>query len=236
MKLFLTYGNDKFNLSKKRICKEANDLNIFDKIICETDKTIINDTEFSNQLLNNDFKNVFNSRRGGGYYIWKPYIIYKHLQLLNHNDILVFVDAGCKIDNNIEEINKLINMTNNNKGLLVFGTGQIENKWTKGDIFKYFNCLNNEKIYNTEQIASGILFIKKNDFTIHLITEWWNTCKKQPNLINDSISNTPNFNVFRENRHDQSLLSIICKLNNAIDINNLIYIESLAIKCLRLRI
>jgi len=104
MKLFLTYGNDRFNLSKKRICKEANDLNIFDKIICETDKTIINDTEFSNQLLNNDFKNVFNSRRGGGYYIWKPYIIYKHLQLLNENDILVFVDAGCKIDNNIEEI------------------------------------------------------------------------------------------------------------------------------------
>ena len=29
MKLLLTYGNDKFNLSKKRICKEANDLNIF---------------------------------------------------------------------------------------------------------------------------------------------------------------------------------------------------------------
>ena len=37
MKIFLTYGDKKFILSRKRISLEAENLNFFDKIITETE-------------------------------------------------------------------------------------------------------------------------------------------------------------------------------------------------------
>ena len=45
-----------------------------------------------------------------------------------------------------------------------------------------------------------------------LIKLWWDTAKNYPNLFDDSKSITPNFNNFIENRHDQSIFSLICKI------------------------
>ena len=112
MKIFLTYGDQKFILSRKRISLEAKNLNYFDKIITETED-IKNDIEIINCLKNPNFKKVFTAKRGGGYWMWKPYIIYKNLLLLNNNDILVYSDSGSTIPNNkytIKKLNKYINI------------------------------------------------------------------------------------------------------------------------------
>ena len=47
-KYFITYGNAKFELAKKRIEQEAINLNIFDKIILYSEKDI------SEELKNSD--------------------------------------------------------------------------------------------------------------------------------------------------------------------------------------
>ena len=64
--------------------------------------------------------------RGGGYWIWKPYIISKMLEQINENDILVYIDAGCHINitkESKQRFNEYINMINNSKcGLLRFQT------------------------------------------------------------------------------------------------------------------
>ena len=110
----LNSSNDKYIKSRERIKKEAESLNLFDNCIVETDKTILNDTEFKETLENDYFKKVFESVKGGGYWIWKPYIIHKHLSKLNDGDILIYADSGCKIDKN-NEIKKIFEDLNSNK-------------------------------------------------------------------------------------------------------------------------
>ena len=217
MKLFLNYGDQKFILSRKRISLEAQNLNFFDKIITETED-IKNDLEIINCLKNPKFKKVFTDKRGGGYWMWKPYIIYKNLQLLNDNDILVYSDSGSSIPNNkytIDKLNEYINIVkNSDKGILAFRNLNIESKWTKGDVFEHFNCLDNEDIYNTRQFSAGILhIIRKCEYSLKIYKLWWDTAKNYPHLFDDSKSITPNFKNFIENRHDSSFLSLICKTN-----------------------
>ena len=234
MKLFLTYGDQKFRLSRKRISIEAHNLNYFDKIITETEE-IRNDQEIIDCLKNSNFAKVFNSKRGG-YWMWKPYIIYKNLQLLNDNDILVYSDSGSTIPNNkytIDKLNEYINIVkNSDKGILAFRNPFTESNWTKGDIFEHFNCLDNKDIYNTRQFTANRIIIRKNFHSIKLFKKWWNTAKNTPYLFDDSESIIPNFNNFIENRHDQSIFSLICKTNGVEEDFDW---ESIPIKASRIR-
>ena len=88
---FISYGDDNFTTSKKRLFKESSESGWFDNIVIYEKKDI--DSIFSNK-----FKDILNKRRGGGYWIWKPYFIHKKLMEINMNDILVYVDAGCTIN------------------------------------------------------------------------------------------------------------------------------------------
>ena len=217
MKIFLNYGDKKFKLSRQRISLEAKKLNYFDRIITETEN-IKNDVDIIDSLKNPKFKKVFNAKRGGGYWLWKPYIIYKNLKLLNHNDILVYSDSGSTIPKKkytIDKLNEYVNIVKNSEtGILAFRNPHIESKWSKGDIFNHFNCLDNKDIYNTRQFSAGRLhIIRKCKHSMNIYKLWWETAKKCPNLFDDTKSNTPNFKNFIENRHDASCWSLICKIN-----------------------
>lgn len=236
MKLFLNYGDKNFKLSRKRLRKEASDLNFFDKIITETEK-IKDDPELIECLNNPNFKKVFTSKRGGGYWLWKPYIIYKNLRLLKDNDILIYSDSGSTIPNNKKTkriLNKYINIVKNSeKGVLAFRNPHIESKWTKGDIFKHFDCLNNKKIYNTRQFSAGRLHvIRKCEYSLNIYKLWWDTAKNYPNLFDDSKSITDNFPNFIENRHDASCWSLICK---TVGVEEHLNWRSIPVKATRIR-
>lgn len=214
-KIFLTYGNDNFIKSRERIKKEAESINLFDNCIVETDKTILNDTEFKEVLKNDSFKKVFKSDKGGGYWLWKPYIIHKHLSKLNNGDILVYCDSGCKIE--YENRNKFIDvfedLKSNKYNMTLNIYGDNEKKWSKGDALKYHNVENNDKILNNGQLEGGRIFLIKNNKTMEIISKWWDVAKNHPELFDDSESVVPNKKEFESTRHDQSHISILCKLH-----------------------
>ena len=64
----ITYGNEKFYNSKKRLQNEANSTGWFDTI-----------TVYGPEDLDDDFKeknkNILNQNTGNGYWMWKPYFI-----------------------------------------------------------------------------------------------------------------------------------------------------------------
>ena len=223
-KYFLTYGNAGFKKSRERLNNEALNLNIFDKTIIESDITIKSDDEFKQALKNKNFKKVFNKKRGGGYWIWKPYIVYKHLKKLNNNDILVYADAGCSIKkNSVKKFNETFNkLKKGNKKMMLnklkpteeYSSYQLKEKmWTKGDILNYYKVYNNNKILNERQYEANRIFIIKNDKTMEIIKKWWNSAKEHPELFDDSESKKPNKEGFIETRHDQSNISVLCKIN-----------------------
>ena len=61
---------------------------------------------------------------------------------------------------------------------------------------------------NAEDCWGGALILKKTENTIRYIQEWLDMCCIYED-ITDSESKIENNNLFREHRHDQSLLSII---------------------------
>ena len=71
----------------------------------------------------------------------------------------------------------------------------------------------NSEIVNSQQFWSGTIFFNLNNFTKNFVNQWSEACKKNY-LINDLESASTNHQNFIEHRHDQSLFSIIAKLNN----------------------
>lgn len=215
---FISYGNKRFTQSRKRIENEANALNFFTRVKIHTERSIRELPEFDTAILSQEFKNVFHERRGGGYWLWKPLIVYEELKKMNENDILFYADSGCSIPNNgqtIKKLKKYADITENHEtGILAFRNPHKESTWTKSDVFDHFGVLTREEIYNTQQISANRFVIRKCDKSVELVKMWWDTAGKYPHLFSDQKSKIPNFKNFRQNRHDQSNWSVICKKHN----------------------
>ena len=95
----------------------------------------------------------------------------------------------------------------------------LEYEYTKMDLFDYLIKKERSKIINSEQIMSGIIFLKKSNFSLSLIHDWERVLKKD-NLIDDSKSISKNHGKFIEHRHDQSAFSLICKKKNIYSISS----------------
>ena len=208
---FITYGNDKFKNSKKRLYNEANATGWFDTI-----------TTYGPQDLDNDFKqkfkNILNKPRIAGYGIWRPYIIKKKLNEINDNDILIYIDAGCSINpDGKNRFNEYIDMVNNlNKGIISFQMSHIEKIWTTKEIFQYFNVDINGKIANSGQILDTILIMKKNKNIVNITNIWYNVIYNNPLLFTDYYNYKNQKSYFKDNRHEQSIFSVIRKIHGSL--------------------
>jgi len=205
--LFLTFGgpSENYHNALNRICLEAEQIKIFDKIIGYTEKNLMNDKKFWNKHGNF----ITNNKRGYGYWLWKSYLTKKTMKKMNDNDILVYVDAGCTINSNGKKrLLEYFDIVNNSKfGILSFNLGHLEKTWTKMDIINYFGA---HDLLETGQLVGGIFILRKCEHTINLVKKWYKSCCEY-NLIDNSQSSIPNDSSFIENRHDQSIFSVIRK-------------------------
>lgn len=210
----ITYGDDKYANSKRRLCEEANRVGWFDTKTLYGPESL--DLDFQNK-----FKDILVRPRGGGYWIWKPYIINKHLERIKDNDILIYLDAGCSINpNGIDRFKEYIEMLNNSDhGSISFQLGTNENLWTNKEIFDYLNVDINGDIANSSQIMATIIILKKNTNSINIVDLWLRTLHINPLLFTDDYNNNPcnkGGREYIETRHDQSIFSIIRKLHGTI--------------------
>ena len=207
-KIFITFGNEKYYNSLNRIKDEALSFNIFDKILTYNDLDLKNNfSDFWEKHENF----IINNKRGYGYWIWKSFLVLKTLETMNENDILVYADAGCTLNNNgIPRLNNYFETVKNSSyGILSFNIGHLEKKYTKMDIFNELDMNTNEYL-NSGQLMATIFILKKCNHILKLINEWYNlSCIYH--LIDDSESNIKNDETFIENRHDQSIFSLIRK-------------------------
>jgi hypothetical protein len=219
---FMSFANELYSSNLQRLKKEAEIINIFNNIITYTDKDLIDDPIFWNK--HSDF--ILNNYRGYGYWIWKPYLTLKTLEIMNENDILVYCDAGCELNSEgINRLNEYINIVENNEyANISFELSHKEKSWTKMDIFNFFNININDnndidKYVNSKQLIAGIFILKKCKLTSFIIEEWYRIACNY-NLINDTPSILPNDESFIENRHDQSIFSLLRKKYGTITIND----------------
>jgi hypothetical protein len=210
-KYFITYGGPAENYYRalKRIELQANELNVFTDIKLFNDKDLINEKDFWTK--HSEF--ILNNSRGYGYWLWKSYLNYKIINESNENDIIVYADVGCLIDiENKNKFHEYINILNNSDvGIIVYEMPWYsEKQWTKRDTLKYMNS-DNEDILNSGQIFATWFMYKNCENTRKIMNEWYNICSNNYNLIDDSPSINENYSEFYENRHDQSIFSLLCK-------------------------
>ena len=223
-KRLISFGNKRFIKSRERIINEAKELEIFDECICEKEN-ILEEEGFKKVI-----KDLSISGRGYYWYMWKPYIIHKHLTDLRDGEILFYCDSGMKIPNTNTTKLKFINMFNLVCDINLCPTGIatfITTGAEKERIEKQFNLLqtlkclgveNNEDIINSQQCQAGVTMICKCKKSVEIVEKWYNYTVTNPEIfIGDyrfcKLEKMNQINCFKDHRHDQSVWSILCKLN-----------------------
>tara|TARA_B100000886_G_C20426284_1_gene494222 strand:+ start:647 stop:1447 length:801 start_codon:yes stop_codon:yes gene_type:complete len=206
---FITYGDSpKYRISKKHIIGLAKQSGFFES--CKSFS--VNDLDYD---FKKKYQEILNQSRGGGFYIWKPKIISSFLENIKNNDIVVYTDSGSSFNYLAEkrffEYIEILNSSN-------YGNLRFENKkeyiekyWSTKEIFSCFNLHPESVEGNSVQLMGGHLIFKKNTHTRDFLNEFFNVVDQDNKLITDFYLENQIEN-FKENRHDQSILSILSKV------------------------
>lgn len=217
-KIFISYGDKRFTQSLKRLAKEAKALHRFDKVITYGPKDMPGAIKYSPLSI---FK------RGGGYWLWKPYIIYKTLQGCKDGDIVEYTDAGCHLqadsnewkmyDECLKDHNAIFFQYRDIKyaGWEKFCKHKENNRsknlhWTKDITIDYFRQYDrNDDFLEYNELHGCHIIVKRCPETLFFIGEWLRISILHPELIIDAFGPdvyhpSPTFN---EHRHDQSIVT-----------------------------
>jgi len=201
MKHFITFGEENFTFQKLRLSVESK---WFDSVTIENPDTIAD--------FINEHKTFFENKRGYGYWIWKPYIIERKLEQINEGDYLVYLDSGGTILNkDFDRYEKILN----EKDVITFALHEFELcRFLKMRVINHFDIVNNHNILSSPMVESGCIILKKSQFSVNFIKQWKELCLRDNySLINDDLFGETQHEKFSGHRHDQSILSVICRLN-----------------------
>ena len=160
-------------------------------------------------LINNYAKSY---NKGYGYWIWKPYIIKKALLTINENDILLYVDGRSGLRKTGKPIKWLDNFILENQfDIASWQMVHKEMSWTNGDIISAFNLDLNSELVRTGQFAATFHAWRKNIRSLDFINEWLDFLLYNREICRDEESKKLNHKKFIENRHDQSVFSLMVK-------------------------
>jgi hypothetical protein len=202
----ISYASRQFAARQEQFRVEAEASGYFDEV-----------TMYSENDIASAFKkrhgDVWNQPRGGGYWIWKPYVILKTLRDMRENDILAYIDGGCTLcctDAAKKRFGEYVTAVNDSsQGVLRMRLTHKEGKYTNKRLFtfceEYFGKAQ-EDFAETMQLVGGIMVIRKTEFAMKFFETVMDILEKDDKLITD-MYNGPG----EQHRHDQSLLSLVYK-------------------------
>jgi len=158
---------------------------------------------------------------GRGYWFWKAaifnYLVRK--RELRLGDIAIWVDpdhwekaaGGLGNDGWASRLSCTTAISKGGFDLFAESVRYCENHFTKGDIFHLFNTTPDDSYYGmTQQFQAGFWIASVNERTLKFM-EVWEDLLSNIHLISDEKSVFPDYKRFEENRHDQSLFSMLTK-------------------------
>lgn len=211
-KIFVAYADEKMAYSLKRIGKQARKLGIFDDIVLWTP-----------QMLPNYIKEspLMKYSYGGGFWAWKPCIIYETLQKYEDGSVVCYVDAGCTLKKGIEwdlffEIMEdydtlCFHYQKNVPEWKKFGTTSTKIKhWGKKSLLVFLdNYLGSKKWRENNKVLGGILFFKKknNEF----VYDWLNIIKCHPEVVFEPTGEEcyNQYPYFALHKHEQPVITAL---------------------------
>ena len=211
-RILIAFANENMKYSLKQLGIQARYIKQIDKVILYTEK------DLSQEILQSP---LMKYRRGGGYWAWKPYLIWKTLQDYPEGTKVCYIDAGCTIYPG-KEWEKYWNMLDFYDTLLFQYASDIPRWetcfgcansaiicWTKKKTIVYFDKLLKTRQYHTfSKIWGGLVFCTKKENAF--IREWLDITLAHPELIIDPDEDElkDQYSAFNGNhRHDQSIIT-----------------------------
>ena len=205
MKLeFVTFANTAF-MTPTRILEEAKSFGVFDRIRTMTEHDI---PEFIQ--THKDF--ISRNSRGYGLYIWKPKVIFDALETMSDGDILVYCDAGMKLNpKGLPRFREYIErMQQSDAHLLVFSANDlyVPQRFVKQDaVMHYFPEFN-----NTERVKhyyyAGVMMFKKTDQTMNLVRDYLALCETETLLTYSTTGTYPEAPMYQGNDADNAMFNL----------------------------
>lgn len=201
--LAICFTDEKYQKTRERYAAQLLSKGIFDSVI-----------QYSPDDFDKDFKDkhgkfIAENPKGYGYYIWKPYLILKTLEMMDDGDILVYGDAGNEMKGTPEECLLMIDQVKirSRKIPILAAKGGWCIRWIKSDLYITMGY----KIFTPfkRMVEAGRIVILKNEITMSFFKEWRYYATSDYSNIDDSESTLPNLPLFIEHRHDQSIFSIL---------------------------
>ena len=207
----ISYGDESFKQSLEYNGKSALEIAKADEFYGYTPEDI--DPEFK---AKNDY--ILSKGRGNGYWLWKPYFLYKTLtEKLNDGDYLIYSDAGIFY---VDLAQKLVDFLNEKKAEMYFHRlPHLEKVYTKRDAFILMG-VDGPFYAETGQFNAAFQVYRKSKFTEFFLGEYLYYAQDKRIITDDQNEmGTPNYEGFRDHRHDQSILSLLTKKYGQVNAN-----------------
>lgn len=201
MIISINYADDNFREAQKFNTKTAYNKGKVDKVIEYSPNDI--DPEFFKKNAN-----ILSKKKGGGYWLWKPYIIYKTLEQMKDGDYLFYCDSGAAYINKVKYLIDVLEASR--QYIMSYELPLIEEQWTQEETFNHMKC-NDDKYRKSNQRLATYMLIKVNESSKNFIKEYLTLCQDEEILI-DKFSQENDKLI--QHRHDQSIFSLLCKKNN----------------------
>ncbi len=206
----VTFASHTYRHTHARFLQQAREIGVFDEYLLWTEEDLDED-------FRKEFSLLLKTRvRGFGYWVWKPQVILQALRRLHWGDSLIYLDSGSHIvsSGRARLLEYLQLAEAHPKGILAFQMTLPEREWTKRDLLHFFNVTNNSEVLESGQVQAGAIVMSKTPESVAFMERWLAVFRAEPGLVDDSPSSIGEAEYFKEHRHDQSVFSLMAKLES----------------------
>lgn len=156
-------------------------------------------------------KSILDEPRGCGLWLWKSYFMKRVLDEMSDGDYLIYCDSGAIYVNDVHHFIDCMERDNINIMLFSLENGRLEKYFSKRDAFILLDC-DKPEYYDTPQAIGGYVVLKKSKEASDFVEECLKYGQDRRIITNDeNVMGLPNYEGFIENRHDQTIVSLLSK-------------------------
>ena len=203
---FFTFASSKYSKAADRILSEAQ--SVFDTCTAWTEK------HMSQEYWERTAPYCY-AERGFGYWLWKPFLLYRAIQSLKEGDILVYADAGSTIQRHpqaLERLHQYYSILQNNCCIRFrLSDDCVEHEYSTRRACLALDA--NWQDCNTAQMHATVILFKVCDASRKLLREWYELAMHRADMFSDMYNSESKFlqPFFKDHRHDQSIFSLLTK-------------------------
>lgn len=224
--IFVTFGAGRtgWKQASRRLVGEAKKTQLFSSVFNLNENWLEQNDPKIYEIVKKFHRNGF--YRGFGYWVWKPAVLH-WVKENNPNCNVLYMDAGSHLDQRPDHIAKLGNLLEKKgkNGLAWHLPHNNDVAWTKKELIIRLNP--SKIILNSPQVQSGFIYLPWINTPQNFTTTFRQFALEKDGFFFSDELCVDQDAAFVEHRHDQSVFSILWKLNGMYSKSDKTYPENI---------